>query len=181
MESVGYDTYVKLLDETVRELRGEPVKEEDIDVTVDIRVDAYLDSGYIPDEQARLDMYKTIAAVETDDEAMDVYDELIDRYGDVPEAASNLIKTVLVRKLAAKCGFSIVKQKGGVVLLYFREQAALPLPLLSKLIQDQKGRVMFSAGKTPYLSYRVEGLSPAEILDNIKILLQIVHKLQSEQ
>ena len=111
MESVGYDTYVKLLDETVRELRGEPVKEEDIDVTVDIRVDAYLDSGYIPDEQARLDMYKTIAAVETDDEAMDVYDELIDRYGDVPEAASNLIKTVLVRKLAAKCGFSIVKQK----------------------------------------------------------------------
>ena len=90
MESVGYDTYVKLLDETVRELRGEPVKEEDIDVTVDIRVDAYLDSGYIPDEQARLDMYKTIAAVETDDEAMDVYDELIDRYGDVPEAASNL-------------------------------------------------------------------------------------------
>jgi len=181
MEAVGYDTYVKLLEETIKELKGESVPDDNVEVNVDIKVHAYLDSNYIPDEQARLDMYKTIAAVETEEEAMDVYDELIDRYGDVPAEAANLIKVILVRKLAARCGFSIIKQKGDMVLLYFREQAALPLPLLSKLMQEQKGRLMFSAGKTPYLSYRVNGLNPSEVLGNIKILLQGVHKLQLEE
>lgn len=181
MESVGYDTYVKLLEETIKELKGEMVHHDDDEVNVDIKLDAYLDSNYIPDERARLDMYKTISAVETEEEAMDVYDELIDRYGDVPREASNLIKIVLVRKLAAKCGFSIIKQKGDMVLLYFKDQTSLQLPLLSRLMQEQKGRIMFSAGKTPYLSYRANGLGPSDVLDNIKILLQTVHKLQSEQ
>lgn len=183
MESVGYDTYVRLLEETVKELKGEAVADVDEtpEVTIDIRLDAYLDSEYIPDEQARLDMYKTIAAVETEEEAMDVYDELIDRYGDVPEAASNLIETVLVRKLAAKCGFSIIKQKQDMVMLYFTDQNTLPLPLLSKIIQEYRGKLMFSAGKTPYLSYKLNGSGNREILDNIKILLQTVYKLKSEQ
>ena len=181
MESVGYDTYVKLLDETIKELKGEFVPEDNVEVNIDIKLDAYLDSNYIPDEQARLDIYKTIAAVETEEDAMDVYDELIDRYGDVPEAASNLIKVILIRKLAAQCGFSIIKQKGDMVLLYFKDQTALQLPLLSKLMQEMKGRLMFSAGKTPYLSYRACGLNTPEILDNIKILLQRVQKLQLEE
>lgn len=181
MESVGYDTYVKLLEETVKELKGEFVPEDDGEITIDIKLDAYLDSDYIPDEQARLDMYKTIATIETEEEAIDVYDELIDRYGDIPEAASNLIETVLVRKLAARCDFSDIKQKGDMVLLFFKEQTPLPLPILSKLMQEQKGRIMFSAGKTPYLSYKVSGLSAREVLNNIKILLQTLHKLKLEQ
>lgn len=181
MESVGYDTYVRLLDETIKELKGEFVPDVDSEITIDIKLDAYLDSEYIPDEQARLDMYKTIAAVETEEEVRDIYDELIDRYGDIPEPASNLIETVLTRKLAGRCGLSTIKQKGDIVLLYFKDQTTLPLSLLSKLIQGQKGRVMFSAGKTPYLSYKVKGLNPREVLDNIKILLQAIHKLQSEQ
>jgi len=179
MEAVGYDTYVKLLEETIRELKGEQVPQDDTEVNVDIKVNAYLDSQYIPDEQARLDMYKSISAIENEDEAMDVYDELLDRFGEVPEEASNLIKIVLIRKLAAKCGFNIIKQKDDMVLLYFREQAALPLPMLSRLVHEEKGKVMFSAGKTPYLSYRAKGLSQTELLDNIKILLQRVQKLQS--
>ncbi|WP_369461504.1 TRCF domain-containing protein [Thermoclostridium stercorarium] len=124
-------------------------------------------------------MYKTISAVENEEEAIDVYDELLDRFGDVPEEASNLIKIVLIRKLAAKCGFNVIKQKDDTVLMYFKEQNALPLPLLSRLVHEEKGRIMFSAGKNPYLSYKVKGLSPSEMLDNIKILLQRVQKLQS--
>ncbi|ANX02327.1 transcription-repair coupling factor [Thermoclostridium stercorarium subsp. leptospartum DSM 9219] len=179
MEAVGYDTYVRLLEETIKELKGEAVPQEDIEVNVDLKISAYLDSQYIPDEQARLDMYKTISAVENEEEAIDVYDELLDRFGDVPEEASNLIKIVLIRKLAAKCGFNVIKQKDDTVLMYFKEQNALPLPLLSRLVHEEKGRIMFSAGKNPYLSYKVKGLSPSEMLDNIKILLQRVQKLQS--
>ena len=93
-------------------------------------------------------MYKTIAAIETEDEAMDVYDELIDRYGDVPDAASNLIKTVLVRKLAARCGFSIIKKKGNMVLLYFKDQTTLPYHSYQNLYRSKGKDHVFSRQNT---------------------------------
>ncbi len=181
MESVGYDTYVRLLDETVRELKGQPVKAEAGEVFIEFKLDAFLDAGYIPDEKARLDMYKTIAAVDSAEDASDVYDELIDRYGNIPEPAANLIEVALVKKMAGFCGFQMVKQKDDMVLLYFRDKVTLPLSALSSLVAQEKGKLLFSAGKAPYLSYKVKGLSPKEALENVKILLQRVQKLQTQQ
>lgn len=181
MESVGYDTYVKLLEETVRELKGQPAPVENAEVFVEFKLNAFLDTQYIRDEQARLDMYRTIASISTEEDARDVYDELIDRYGEVPEATENLIEIALVKKLAGKCGFNMIKQKEDMILLYFRDNSALPLSMLSSLVQNEKGNLMFSAGKTPYLSYRAKGQKPREILDNIKILLQSIEKLQSQE
>jgi len=178
MEAVGYDTYVKLLEETIKELKGLKVREEN-EVFIEFMLDAYLDSNYIQDEQSRLDMYKTIAAIETEDEAMDVCDELIDRYGEIPKETSNLIEIALVKSLAGSCGFNMVRQKDDTVMLFISDQTALPLSLLSELIQGNKGRLMFSAGKTPYLSLKAKGMEPQAMLDNIKILLQDIQKLQS--
>ena len=178
MEAVGYDTYVKLLEETIKELKGLKVREEN-EVFIEFMLDAYLDSNYIQDEQSRLDMYKTIAAIETEDEAMDVCDELIDRYGEIPKETSNLIEIALVKSLAGSCGFNMVRQKDDTIMLFISDQTALPFPLLSELIQGNKGRLMFSAGKTPYLSLKAKGMEPRAMLDNIKILLQDIQKLQS--
>ena len=178
MEAVGYDTYVKLLEETIKELKGLKVREEN-EVFIEFMLDAYLDSNYIQDEQSRLDMYKTIAAIETEDEAMDVCDELIDRYGEIPKETSNLIEIALVKSLAGSCGFNMVRQKDDTIMLFISDQTALPLSLLSELIQGNKGRLMFSAGKTPYLSLKAKGMEPRAMLDNIKILLQDIQKLQS--
>jgi transcription-repair coupling factor (superfamily II helicase) len=181
MESVGYDTYVRLLEETVRELKGQPAQAEAGEVFIEFKLDAYLDAEYIPDEKARLDMYKTIAAVEAPEDASDVYDELIDRYGNIPEPAANLIEIALVKKMAGFCGFQMVKQKEDMILLHFRDKVTLPLSALSRLVQQEKGNLLFSAGKTPYLSYKVRGLSPKEALANVKILLQSVQKLQNQE
>lgn len=180
MESVGYDTYVRLLEETIRELKGQPVEADPGEVLIEFKLDAFLDPEYIPDEKARLDMYKTIAAVETSEDAEDVYDELIDRYGNVPEAAANLIEIALVRKMAGRCGFQVVKQKDDVVLLHFRDKMTLPLPALSRLVQQEKGNLLFSAGKAPYLSYRVKGQSAKEALAGIKQLLRSIQEMQQE-
>lgn len=178
MEAVGYDTYVRLLEETIKELKGIKVREHK-EIFVEFMLDAYLDSTYIQDEQARLDMYKTIAAIETEEEAMDVRDELIDRYGDIPSEASNLIEIALVKRLAGLCGFNMVRQKGDEVMLFYSDQSLLLFPLLSKIIQEYKGRLLFSAAKTPYLSLKTKGTEPKEMFDNIKNLLQDIHKLQS--
>ncbi|HEY8500490.1 MAG TPA: transcription-repair coupling factor, partial [Clostridia bacterium] len=181
MEAVGYDTYVKLLDEAVKELKGQIHIDEAKEVFVEFKLDAYLEKTYIADEKARLDMYKTIAALETEEEAIDVRDELIDRYGDIPEAASNLIDIALVKNMAGKCGFDAIKQKEDMVVLYFSDKNSLPLALLNELISKEKGKLMFSAGKNLYLSYRTKGQSCREALNNIKIMLQDILKLKSEQ
>jgi transcription-repair coupling factor (superfamily II helicase) len=181
MEAVGYDTYVKLLDEAVKELKGQTHIEKAKEVFVEFKLDAYLEKTYIADEKARLDMYKTIAALETEEEAIDVRDELIDRYGNIPEAASNLIDIALVKNMAGKCGFDTIKQKDDMVILYFTDKKNLPLTLLNELIPREKGKLMFSAGKNPYLSYKIKGLNYREALNNIKILLQDILKLKSEQ
>ncbi len=181
IESVGYDTYVKLLEETVKELRGQLSSPETREVFIEFKLDAYVDPQYITDEKARLEMYKTIAAIDTEEEARDVYDELADRYGDIPEQTSNLVELALVKRMAGRCGFQMIKQKNEMILLYFTEDSTLPLPLLSSLMHEEKGRIMFSAGKTPYLSYKVRGLNSKEALGNIKILLQRILKLQLQE
>jgi len=178
MEAVGYDTYVRLLEETIKELKGIKVREQN-EIFVEFMLDAYLDSAYIQDEQARLDMYKTISAIDTEEEAMDVRDELIDRYGDIPFEASNLIEIALVKRMAGLCGFNMVRQKDDTVMLFYSDNSLLPFTLISEIIQKNKGKLMFSAAKTPYLSLKTKGMEPKEMLENIKNLLQDIHKLQS--
>jgi len=180
MEAVGYDTYVKLLEEAVKELKGQThIEETAREVFVEFKLDAYLEKSYIADEKARLDMYKTIAALETEEEAVDVRDELIDRYGNIPEAASNLIDIALVKNMAGKCGFNMIKQREDMVVLHLADKNSLPLSVLNELISKEKGKLMFSAGKNPYLSYRTKGMNCREALNNIKILLQDILKLKS--
>ena len=89
-------------------------------------------------------MYKTIAALETEEEATDIRDELIDRYGNIPEAALNLIDIALVKNLAGKCGFDTIKQKDEMVILYFTDKNNLPLSLLNELIQRKRKTDVFS-------------------------------------
>jgi len=181
MEAVGYDTYVKLLEEAVKELKGQTHIDDAKEVFVEFKLDAYLEKTYIADEKARLDMYKMIAALETEEEAIDIRDELIDRYGNIPEEASNLIDIALVKNMAGKCGFNMIKQKEDMIVLYFADKNSLPLELLNELISKEKGKLMFSAGKNPYMSCRIKGMNSRDALSNIKILLQDILKLKSEQ
>jgi len=180
METVGYDMYLKLLDETVSELKGEPVSDRTVETAVEFRTNAYIDASYISDEDQRIDMYRVISAVETEEDISDIQDELIDRYGDIPEETINLIDIAYIKNLAGNMGFSAVKEKPDAVVLVFAEQTALDIEKLGQLLSQWHGRLMFSAGKQPYLSLRTKGMSTREILDNVKILLQGMQKLKSQ-
>jgi len=180
MDSVGYDMYLKLLDETVSELKGEKVSRETTDTAVELLTSAYIDASYIRDEEQRIDMYKAIAAIETEDDILDIKDELIDRYGDIPTETNQLIEIAYIKNLASRLGFSSIKQKDEAVLLNFAEQSQLPLEKIGELMSRWKGKLLFSAGKQPYLSLRVKDMKPGEVIENIKILLQALQKLKSE-
>ena len=152
--SVGYDMYLKLLEEAVLEERGEtPVHRTEC--AADLAVSANIPDRYVPSPEQRMDLYRRIARVRSEEDADDVVDELIDRYGDPPRSVNNLISVALLRAAAARCGISDIGQKGGSMnfaleRFELRHVAALcGEPTL-------KGRVLFAPGERPCISLRVK-------------------------
>ena len=152
--SVGYDMYLKLLEEAVLEERGEK-PERLSDCAADLTVAASIPETYVPSPEQRMDLYRRIAAVRSEGEADDLVDELIDRFGDPPRTVNNLISVALLRADAARNGIAEIDQKGGSLNFYL---AQFDLQRLSALCGQQKyrGRLLFSAGEKPYLALRLK-------------------------
>ena len=118
MASVGYDLYVKMIEESVRELRGD-VNLEDIETRMDLKIDAYLPQEYIPNDLLRVEMYKKIASIRDRDGRNDLIDELIDRFGDPNRPVMNLIETAHLKALCARLGIDYVTLRGGEIVMRF--------------------------------------------------------------
>ena len=129
-------------------------QEESFDTTIDIDIDAYIPMGYIPNEVQKLDIYKRIADIQTDEETEEMLEELIDRFGEPPAEAIALLDIALLRAKASEQGIAEIKQQDGRLLLTFSET---DFARLSALCGDSefKGRLLLNAGSTPYLSLRL--------------------------
>ncbi|MCR4436430.1 MAG: transcription-repair coupling factor [Clostridiales bacterium] len=174
IESVGYDMYCKLLDEAVRELKGEKICDTEDEIIIDLNVSAYIDDSYIRTETRKIEMYKKIASIQDVQDAMDIQDELVDRYGDLPEAVRNLITIAYIKAMAAELGFSSVTEKNGSVILHLKKGKNLDIGAIGKLSAKYKRQLLFNAGTSPYLMYRPIGTDRNNLLENVKILLQDV-------
>ena len=150
--SVGYDMYLKLLEEAVLEERGEtpPVQTE---CAADLSVAASIPDRYVPSPEQRMDLYRRLAAIRSEADADDLTDELIDRYGDPPRSVNNLISVALLRSDAARCGISEISQKGMSLNFYLTR---FDLQQVSALCGQYQGRLLFSAGEKPYLALRLK-------------------------
>ncbi|MBQ1388262.1 MAG: transcription-repair coupling factor [Clostridia bacterium] len=118
MEDVGYDMYIKMLNEAVAEARGEPIQKAGSECVVDLQVQAHIPEEYISSLSQRLDVYRKIADIQKRDDASDVVDELLDRFGDIPKSVMGLIDVALVRKMAGADGITEIKQDGAVIKLF---------------------------------------------------------------
>ena len=116
MLSVGYDLYLKLLEEAVLEERGEKPTDE-VCCTADLDVTANIDRDYIPSGEQRMDLYRRMAAIRSQEDADELLDEMVDRYGDPPKGAMNLIDIALLRARAAALGVTDLSQKGRTICL----------------------------------------------------------------
>ncbi len=178
METVGYDMYCKLLEESVKELKGEVVESNNIEIAIDLNLSAYIDNEYIKNEKQKIEMYKKIASIDDQEDVLDVEDELIDRYGEIPIAASNLIKIAYLKKLAIKCGFISIQEKGDAVVFQYAQNTSIKLEILSVLMGQYKRKLMFSASKNPYISLKTADISRNDLIENIKNLLHDIIKLK---
>ncbi len=151
--SVGYDLYLKLLEEAVLEERGEERKVE-TECSADLTVNANIPERYVASAEQRMDLYRRIAAIRTDEDASDLLDELLDRYGEAPQPVLALLDVALLRSAAAQAGVMDISQRGDAVrftLGVFRPEALVRLCGLAKYRQ----RLTLSAGETPSLTLRL--------------------------
>ncbi len=154
MVSVGYDMYLKLLEEAVLAERGEKA-EVPAECSADLTVAASIPDRYVPSAEQRMDLYRKIALIRTDADADDITDELIDRYGDPPRQVNDLIAVALLRSQCAQNGITELNQRGNNLVFALK---SFDLQRVSELcgMERWKGRVLFSAGEKPALTLRLK-------------------------
>ncbi len=154
MMSVGYDLYLKLLEEAVLEEKGEPIPRR-VECSADLTLSANLPESYVPDAGQRVDLYRRIALIRSDTTRSDVLDELIDRYGDPPPEAVALLDIALLRSQAAAIGVMEIKQQDGRLLLNFADPDYERMTALCGK-QPFRNRLTMSMGTNPCLSLRLK-------------------------
>jgi len=153
MMSVGYDLYLRLLDEATAELKGEPAPVR-TECTADLLVSAGLPQNYVSDAATRIDLYRRISMITDQDEYFDMQDELIDRFGDLPAPAQALLDIALLRAKASKNGISEITQKGRNLTVWF-SKVDMEKVADACSCPDFRGRILFSAGDRPYLTLKL--------------------------
>ena len=170
MMSVGYDMYLKLLDEAVLEEKGQAVSEPDC--TADLNVTANIDKQYVQRGEERMDLYRRMAAIRTEEDADDLLDEIVDRYGEPPKGVINLVDIALLRANARKVGITDIRQKASEIQFTLH---ALNFDAIGALCADKdyKARVQFVASaKQPTLKLRL-----ASGVDSLKQAKVFIEKL----
>ena len=153
MQAVGYDLYCKLLNEAVLALRGEN-EAEDFETVVDCDIDAYIPPSYIRNEYQKLDVYKRISGIENQEEYMDMQDELIDRFGEIPRSVENLLKIADLKALAHQAGVVEVDVKKQDITIQMYQKADLDVSGIPALMEKYKGTLTFRTGDVPSFYYR---------------------------
>jgi transcription-repair coupling factor (superfamily II helicase) len=168
IEAVGYDTYVRLLEETVKELKGEEVPLE-IHATLNLGLDIRIPGDYISDDAQRLRSYKRIADVKDETQAKRIADELADRYGPAPEEVSNLLSFSLLKSLAQTAGVESIDRRQGFANLKFHQQSKINPFKLMALVRNTAGAQFTPAG---LLKFPLKAsTNPADLIEELKSAL----------
>lgn len=172
IEAVGYDTYVRLLEETVKELKGEEVPIE-IHATLNLGLELRIPVDYISDDAQRLRSYKRIADVKDDEQTARIAEELSDRYGPVPEEVSTLLRFSALKSLAQRTGVESIDRRAGVANIKFHQQSKVDPLRLMAFVRTLEGAQFTPAGvlKAPL---RASTGNPAGLIEELKgILLEL--------
>ena len=174
MEQVGYDTYCKLLDEVVKEMQGITVKQEK-DIQIDINLSSYIPENYIEDTAQKIEIYQDIALCRNDKDIEDVIDEIIDRYGSMPQEVENLIEIARIKILCRTANVLKIAQKTDAVVFYLdKDNIKIDEKIINTLVEKYGPKLKFSQGVEPYITLKISAKDEIEIIKMIKELLTII-------
>jgi transcription-repair coupling factor (superfamily II helicase) len=177
LSAVGYDMYCKLIEETVREVRGEQgIIPSDLETRIELKVNAFLPADYVPDDRQRMEIYKRISMLEDRAAREDIEEELLDRFGEAPEAVVSLLDIAHLKALCAKLGIVHVAHKAFTLMMRLDERYVPDLSKLFEALQQTDKRLVFSATKSaPALHLKDPRLTVEEMLPlAVKLLEKVV-------
>ena len=148
MEQVGYDMYNKLLDEVVKETKGEKVEEEE-EIVIDINLSAYIPEKYIEDVSQKIEIYQDIAECKNEEDIQNIIDEIIDRYGDIPKEVENLMDVARIKNAARSTAVTKIQERQMGIVFTFKE---FDNSKVDTLIDEYRNNIRFSAGDKPYVT-----------------------------
>lgn len=161
--SVGFELYCRLLDESVRELKGEIVGDPP-DPVIDLTIDAYIPDEYIPDSRQKVEMYKKVVSIRNTDEIQDLEDEFLDRFGDMPEPVMNLLAVARMKAVAREIGVGQINQVRDGVEIRLLNGLDLPRMVSNAVLRRFRGDVILLPGRLPGFKVRSRGLSSTALL-----------------
>jgi len=178
---VGYDMYCRMLNEVVKNLKGSS-SVPDFTTVVDLDVDAFIPPAYIVNEAQKLDIYKRIAGIENEKERDDMKDELLDRFGDIPDSVDHLLRIALIRVSAHALYLTEIKGKNERLTLTFRPDAQVDPLGIPPLLKKYGDSLKFTAYGNPFFTYRYKksGLAQKDarmLLDTTEALLREMSRL----
>ena len=174
MEQVGYDMYCKLLDEVVKEMQGFEVQEE-LDVQIDLNISSYIPDEFISDSSQKIEIYQDIAVCETEADIQDIIDEIIDRYGVMPEELENLIDIARIKSLAKNANVIKISQQADNFVFYF-DAKKIDIDV-EALVKKYNNQIMFSQARDPYITLKTRDIiGDKKKLEAIKEFLRTIVK-----
>lgn len=179
MAAVGYDLYCRMLEDTIRLIKGE-IDKEPIETTVELKIDAYIPMEYIEDEIQKIEVYKKIAAISSREDYLDVQEELEDRFSDIPQSVVNLMDIAYLRSIARELGISEIKEKEGELLFIYENMDRIKDNLLQQLLMDKNPRFSFKTALQPVLSYKLKKTQGEDKLNILKENLEYMRKLMEK-
>ena len=177
VSSIGYDLYVKFLQEAVSKASGKEIKEnKSNDVYIDIKVDAYIPNSYISDQSQKIEIYKRIAKIENSHDYDILVEDLIDIYGDIPIMVDNIMYVSLIKSLASKTGFKEIREKNSSINLFFDNRDLFSIEELKEISENYKSEMKINLSTNPSFILPV---SKIKLLDTYEFL-NTIRKIRSK-
>jgi transcription-repair coupling factor (superfamily II helicase) len=171
MAAIGYDLYCRMLEDTVKLIKGE-IDKEPIETTVELKVDAYIPGDYISDEMQKIEVYKKIAAISSYDDMMEIQDELVDRFSDIPLSVENLINIAYIRSIAKSLGIDEIKERNNDLIIQFDSSDYISAELINGLIEKYKKTISFKNEKKPIIIYKIVDLKRDELITKVREVVE---------
>lgn len=171
MAAIGYDLYCRMLEDTVKLIKGD-IDKEPIETTVDLKVDAYIPSSYIEDEMQKIEVYKKIAAIESIDEYMDIKEELEDRYSDIPDPVYNLMDIAYIKSRAKLLSIEEIKESVNDVSFRFQAGDSDYEKIFKIIIEKYKDSIMLKFGEAPSFIFKLKDQKKENMLAFFKEMLE---------
>ena len=171
LEQVGYDTYCNLLNEVVKEMKGEEV-EEDIDIQIDLNVTSYIPDEYISDSAQKIEIYQNIALCKNEEDIQNEIDEIIDRFGNMPPELENLLDIARIKYLAKNFYITKIMSRRAAVVFTF-EQSKFSVDV-EELVKQYRNRIKFSPGVKPMITLEIGTTNERQILNDVQEFLKVL-------